>query len=161
MLYAYINAGGIQYLFNEVDRCIQPDVLEVPVIKKALEDVEEIYKTEGLAMYSRRHGVKSPQSLSNGIKALMLLYYQSKGECTELISSGCFGDNVGKYVQEMSLTMDIHISWDSYLPMCRDAPILAKDMSTGEVITDVERFQKVVGRKGGEPSVPATEFKGF
>lgn len=161
MLYAYINANGLLSLTRDVQLYMQPDCLENQTIRKALEEVEEVYKIEGLAMYSKRHGVKSPGSLSLGVKALIMAYYQDKGIYKTLFSSACMGDNIGKYIQEMSLTMDMHIAWDSYLPMDWDAPILAKDMATGEVITTVRRFQDIVGHNGGEPSVPKVPFGGF
>lgn len=156
MLYVYPNSKVNMYLTKAIQYTMQPDCLENDIIRKALEDVEDIYKIEGLAMYSKNHGVKSPASLSGGIKALILGYYQSEGKYNEIIASANMGDNVGKYLQELSLSRDIYISWNSYLPMDWREPILAKDMSNGLVVNNVKDFQYKIGWKGGEPSIPST-----
>lgn len=158
MLYAYINGNGETVIKPDGRVFITTECLDVPEIIEALEDVEGVYKIEGLAFYTKEHGVLSPESISNGIRALMLLYYQHKGVYDEIISSACFGDNVGKYVQKMSLNYNIHIAWDSYLPMDWNAPILATNVSTGDVITDIKVFQDEVGHYGGEPGVKPAIF---
>lgn len=161
MLHAYINGDGILSLSLDIPYYVEPSVLKHPIIRQALEKVEGVYKIEGLAMYSKEHGVKSPENLSLGVKALIMCYYQAMGTYKELISSACMGDNIGVYLQKMSLEMDMHVAWDSYLPMDWKAPILAKNMANGNIITNVEDFQREIGWKGGTPGVPATPFNGF
>lgn len=161
MLYVYPNGLGSTDLNDDIQFCMQPDVFCEDIIRRAVADVDEVYKIEGLAMYSKRHGVKSPASLSNGIKALILCYYQATGKFDGIVSNACMGENVGPYLQELSLKYDIHITWDYWLHFDWDSPIEATDVSTGKTVRTVDDFQKEIGWKGGHPDVPSTEFKGL
>ena len=158
MMTVYPNGDGLAQLDAWIQFLIQPDCLEEPILYEALCDIEDVYKVEGLAMYSRKHGVKSPQDLSNGMKALILCYYYAKGKFSELLTNTSIGDNIAPYFQRLSLKYDFAMSWDCYTPFDWDAPILAKDITTGKVYHDVDSFQDELGCKGGKPDVPKIEF---
>lgn len=155
MIKVYVNADGRTSLGYDISTIMQPDCLEIPVIREALEDIEEVVKIEGLTMYSKRHGVKSPLDLSNGLKALILCWYQSQRKYDELISNACFGDNVVPYLQKLGLEYDFSLAWDCYIPMDWNAPISMKDMRDSRIYTDVYTFQHTVGLEGGLTNVPA------
>ena len=161
MLYVYLNGEADMCVEKYLMSIIQPDAFENEVIRKELEDVEEIVKIEGLALYSKRHGVKSPSTLGGGTQALILCYYQHLGKFDKLVSSANIGDNVGKYLQELSLSVDMHVSWDSYLPMDWYAPILACDVLTGKVYNNVKDFQHNLGIHCGDHKFPKAKFTGI
>lgn len=69
--------------------------------------------------------------------------------------------NVGKYLQELSLGIDVYVSWDSYLPMDWDDTLLATDVMTSKVYTDVESFQDKVRPYGENMEKEQVVFKGL
>lgn len=136
MMTIYLNRNGASRLDLYIQNVMQPDCLEEPIIRQAIMDVEDVYKIEGLAFYSREWGVKSPTSLSNGIKALILCYYYAQGKFNKLVANSCMGANVGPYLRELANKYDFSISWDYFLDMGYYEPIDAKDFDTGTVFKD-------------------------
>ena len=149
MMTMYLNRDGESSLNYIIRDCIQPDVFEEPIIREAMEDIEEIYKIEGLAFYSKRHGVKSPESLSNGMKTLILLYYNAIGKHNLLMSSACLGNNCYKYLARLSLRYDFNISVDYSLLIPKDEPFLAKDYDSGKIINNKTDLIKLYGGRAG------------
>ena len=115
---------------------IKPELFDEPIIKEAMADIEHVYKIEGLAFYSSDYGVKSPESLSNGMKALLLFLCYGRGEFDKLVSNCCMGENCSKYLQQLSLKYDFEVSWDVFLGLDVNQPLLAKDYDTGTVFHD-------------------------
>ena len=149
MMTIYLNRDGLAYLDLDIQDIMQPDCLEEDIIRRAIMDVENVYKIEGLAFYSRDWGVKSPASLSNGIKALILCYYYSQGKFDELVANSCMGANVGPYLRELSLKYDFSISWDYFLNMRHDMPVSARDADTGTTFDNTDTLTKFyAGRYG-------------
>ena len=74
MMRVILNGNGTTQLWDLVKHFIKPELLEDETIDAELKDVEEVYKREGLAMYTERWGVKSPDDLSNGTKSPYPVY---------------------------------------------------------------------------------------
>lgn len=149
MMTMYLNRDGKSWVDDLIRDCIQPDVFNEPIIRDAMEDIEEIYKIEGLAFYSKRHGVKSPESLSNGMKMLILCYYNAMGKHDCLLCSASMGDNCMKYLARLSLKYDFNISVDYYLRVPFDEKLHFKDFDTGEEFTDTMSVWKFYDGKEG------------
>lgn len=149
MMTIHLNRSGFTFLSYEIDDVIQPDCIEVPVIRKALTEVLGIYKTEGLALYSEDWGVIAPARLGNGILSLILLYYYSQGKYNRLISNACMGRNIGPYLRELSKSYDFDIAWDCYLFMGYDEEIEARDFDTGTVFKTAEEVSNFYSGKTG------------
>lgn len=149
MMRVFINEDrGISYLEHLVQMHIQPEVIENDIIQRALADVEEIYKIEGLAMYSKQHGVKSPSSLGNGTKTLILLNcFEKHGQ---LLNSSSLGANIAPYVAELSLVKDFDINLNYFLNIPGDAKVDALDVETGVRVTTGSDFKRqFAGRWAG------------
>lgn len=133
MMRIHLNGDGTTMLNDSIRYNINADLFKEQILIDALSDIEGIYKIEGLAFYSNKHGVKSPESLSNGMKALILCTCYGRNNYNELISNACMGANCGTYLQRLSLKYDFDIAWDYYLRLDMDAPIAAMDAKTGTV----------------------------
>lgn len=143
MMRVKFNGNGTCLLDMPIRFNIQPDVFEEPIIVEAMRDIEHVYKIEGLAFYSSDFGVKSPESLSNGMKALILLTYAGMGRDIPLISNCCMGKNCSKYLCQLSTKYDFDIAWD-YL-MCfphENIEVNAVNVDTGEVFKDSYSFDR-------------------
>lgn len=141
----HLNNDGYSQLNVTIRRFIQPDWFNSEFIKRAMKDIDHVYKIEGLAFYSYDHGVKSPESLSNGMKAILLLANLPIDadiyDCGKFISNCSIGINVVPLLQELSLNKDFHIAHDIWLPFDESKAISAKDFETGKVFTSTSEFQ--------------------
>lgn len=129
---------------------MQPDCLEEDIIRNAIIDVDEVYKIEGLAFYTKEWGVKSPSSLSNGIKALILCYYNAMGVYKRKVANCCMGANVGPYLRELSLKYDFDISWEYFLDLGWEEEISVKDADTGKILTTAKDVIKFYAGRWGK-----------
>lgn len=151
MMICHLNENGTSYLDTMIQCNIKPEWLDNELIKEAMKDIEHVYKIEGLAFYSTDWGVKSPQSLSNGMKALLLLanipedYFENEVE--RHISNGSIGDNVVDFLRRLSLECDFHIAYDIWLPLEYDMPIKAMDYETGVTFSDTRELHEFYGGK--------------
>lgn len=132
MMTIHLNANGLSSLNSDIRYLIQPDIFKEDILVRAMQEIEHVHTIEGLAFYSSDYGVKSPESLSNGMKALILLTYAGQGKFGELVSNSCMGANCGPFLQELSLKYDFDIAWDCFLALNHDAPLAAKDSLTGQ-----------------------------
>ena len=149
MMTMYLNRDGLSWFKVLLQRCIKPEIFEEPILREAMRDIEGVYKIEGLAFYSEPWGVKSPESLSNGMKALILLYCNALRMHDELISSACLGNNCYKYLAQLSLKYDFNISVDYALLFDINEIVSAKDYDTGIVCNcDAEIAEIYRGRAG-------------
>lgn len=148
MMLCHVNSEeGYSQTQSFIQNYIKPEYLQVPVIRRALEDVEGVYKIEGLAMYSKEHGVKSPGSLSNGMRTLILLYcYKEHGF---LLNSSNMGPNVTKYLGELSTICDFEINLNYFCKIPDDYVVNAKDIETGTLYTNGKDFTRAYARKAG------------
>lgn len=149
----YLNENGVHYLDQMIQYNIKPEWFDDEFIKEAMLEIEHVYKIEGLAFYSSDHGVKSPQSLSNGMKALLLLKYLPEDcwyyEQGTHISDSSIGDNVVPFLRRLSLTNDFPIAWDEWIPFEVDEPLRGKDSETGTIFnTTTELDDFYCGRCG-------------
>lgn len=153
MMTVHLNGDGSTMLKTDIQRYIQPEIFDNPIVREAMLDIEDIYKIEGLAFYSRRHGVKSPESLSNGMKALILcsIYDESADGFHDLISNACMGANCGKYLQRLSLVKDFSIAWDYFLDVEFDEPLCAIDFDTKTVFNNGKELTDFYAGKAGVP----------
>lgn len=149
MMTIILNGDGTTLLSLPIQYKIQPHLLEDDSIRRALEDIEHIYKIDGLAMYSTDHGVKSPERLSNGMKCLLLMTCYDKND--GLISNACMGANCGPYIAELSLKYDFTIAWDSFLDIPDDAVLDAVDYETGTRFHTGKELVDFYGSKPGDP----------
>lgn len=152
MMRVFLNGDGTTQLWDTIRRNIQPEQLENPIIRAELKEVEDIYKIEGLAMYTHNWGVKSPESLSNGTKALIL--YSCFDKHKELISSACCGENIAPYIAQLSLVCDFYIALDYFLAIPMDVELAAIDSKTGQVMRTGREFHNLYSGRAGEPTVP-------
>lgn len=157
MMRVLLNGDGYTQLDTSIQVNIQPEQIANPVIREELEDVEDVYKIEGLAMYTHNWGVKSPQSLSNGTKALILFACFDKHK--RLVSSACCGQNVAPYIAKLSLICDFDIALDYFLATPMDAKIDAIDVKTGEIMHTGKEFHDLYGGKAGTPEVVPSMFQ--
>lgn len=141
----YLGREGTTRLNSTIRDNIKPEWLDDEIIRAALLEIEHVYKVEGLAMYSSDFGVKSPESLSNGMKALLLLKYLPNDTWMYkqgvYISNCCIGDNVVPFLQRLSLVCDFPISYDIWLPIRRDIEIRAKDYDSGTILNSADELQ--------------------
>ena len=75
MMLCYLNRCGTSILDDIIQYNIKPEWFDDPLIREAMSVIERVNKIEGLAFYSTDHGVKSPQSLSNGMKSMLIMLY--------------------------------------------------------------------------------------
>lgn len=144
MMLCYLNNDG----HSQLDTCIQynikPEWFNDDLIREAMRDIEHVYKIEGLAFYSSDFGVKSPQSLSNGMKALLLMKYLPIDHAFYqhgfYVSNASIGDNVVPFLQRLSVQQDFPIANDIFLPFSFDMPLKAKDMETGKILNNTAEF---------------------
>lgn len=145
MMLCYLNRCGTSILDDIIQYNIKPEWFDDPLIREAMSVIEHVNKIEGLAFYSTDHGVKSPQSLSNGMKSMLIMRYipaDSKYFPNEkFVTSACIGDNLAPFIQRMSLEHDFPVAIDCWVDYDMYSPILAKDMDTGEIFTDTREFQ--------------------
>lgn len=130
------DGDGTTMLFDIIQENITPEVLQDDIIKRALESIEGVYKIEGLALYTKEHGVLSPERLSNGMKALISFTMFDKHK--ELVSSACMGGNCGPFLRELTFKYDFDIAWDYFVDMGWNEPVCAIDIDTGTVFNVVE-----------------------
>ena len=130
------DGDGTTMLNDLIQEYITPEVFKEDILIRAMKDIEHIYKIEGLAFYSTDYGVKSPTSLSNGMKALILFTLYDKHQ--ELISSACMGGNCGRFLRELSFKYDFEMAWDYFVDLGWEEPIIAKDKETGTVLNTAE-----------------------
>ena len=149
MMTMYLNRDGKSWVDDLIRDCIQPDVFEEPIIREAMDDIEDVYKIEGLAFYSRKHGVKSPESLSNDMKMLILFYYNAMGKHDCLLCSASMGNNCMKYLARLSLKYDFKISVDYCLLVPWEEPIYFKDFDSGKEFRKIEDVLRFYGGKEG------------
>ena len=143
MMRVKFNGDGTSDLDTWIQLYIQPEIFNEPIIVEAMKDIEHIYKIEGLAFYSTDFGVKSPQSLSNGMKTLILLTYQGMGNEVPLISNCCMGKNCSKYLCQLSTKYDFDIAWDYLMCFPREnVEVNAINVDTGEVFKDSYSFDR-------------------
>ena len=130
------NGDGTTMLTDIISDFITPEVLNDDIIKRALEEVEGVYKIEGMTLYTKEHGILSPVTCSNGMKALMsfILFNEHK----ELVSSACMGANCGPFLRELSFKYDFEIAWDYFVNMGWEEEVCAQDIDTGTVFTTVK-----------------------
>lgn len=145
MMLCYLNRCGTSILDDIIQYNIKPEWFDDPLIREAMSVIEHVNKIEGLAFYSTDHGVKSPQSLSNGMKSMLIMRYipaDSKYFPNEkFVTSACIGDNLAPFIQRMSLEHDFPVAIDCWVKYNMKMPILAKDMDTGEIFKDTREFQ--------------------
>lgn len=150
MMTIYLNRDGRTTLDTPIQENIQPEVFEEPVIREALRDIDRVVEISGLALITKEYGVLSPNSLSNGCKALILLWYSSFRDLGFLVSNCCMGENVLPYLAALSLKCDFNISMD--YPMLfpdLNVPLFAKDFDTGtEFHTGDDVFEFYLGKAG-------------
>lgn len=107
MMVCHLNNDGYSQLNITIRRFIRPEWFNMDLIKRAMYEIDHIDKIEGLAFYSYDHGVKSPESLSNGMKAILLLANLPADadiyDCGKFISNCSIGTNVVPFLQELSL----------------------------------------------------------
>ena len=151
MLRVFLNGDGETILWDLVKYYIQPELLDDPTISAELADVEEVYKREGLAMYTENWGVKSPSDLGNGTKALILFTCFDKHKV--LISSACCGENVAKYIPDITKRYDFDMALDYFLALPDDSEIDAIDAHTGYVMKTGREFKRYYAGKAGTPEV--------
>lgn len=149
MMRVILNGNGTTQLWDLVKHFIKPELLDDETIDAELKDVEEVYKREGLAMYTERWGVKSPDDLSNGTKALILFTCFDKHQ--ELISSACCGANVARYIPEISRKYDFDIALDYFLNLPNDSIIDAVDSVTGITFRTGREFKNFYSGREGVP----------
>ena len=137
MMTIHLNRHGQTYLDIKIRENMQPDVFNEPIIVEAIRDIDRVYKIEGLAMYTHEFGVLSPADLSNGMKALILCYYDAVNGLDFLVSNCCIAENVLPYLARLSLKYNFNISMD--YPMLfglTPVTLCAKDIDTGTVMND-------------------------
>ena len=148
MMRVYLNdERGTSFATDLIQIYIQPEDIEHDVIRRALADVEEVYKIEGLAMYSKRHGVKSPASLGNGTKTLIL--YNSFSRHNKLMDSSSCGANIAPYVAELSLVRDFDMNLNYFLDIPADAKLDAIDVATGTRFSTGKEFRRFYAGRAG------------
>lgn len=148
MMYAYPYKDdgnlGLTRLSGIIQMYIKPEWFESQLIRDAMFDIEHVYKIEGLAFYSSDFGVKSPESLSNGMKALLIwanIPMDSPAFEYGYVSSALIGDNVAPYVQKLSLEKDFAVKVDNYALYRDDVPMLVKDVETGIVYNNARKYK--------------------
>lgn len=145
MMTCYLNNDGYSNLDYYICDMIDASWFDLDIIREAMKEIEHVDKIEGLAFYSSDHGVKSPQSLSNGMKSMLIMRYipaDSKYFPNEkFVTSACIGDNLAPFIQRMSLEHDFPVAIDCWVKYDMQMPILAKDMDTREIFTDTREFQ--------------------
>ena len=129
MMTIHLNYDGDSSLNYFIRNCVQPDFLEEPILKRALYNIDNVCKTEGLAFYTESSSVLSPESLSEGVKALILCYYNAKGKYDRIVSNLCMYSNVGPYLCELSMKYDFDIAWDCFLNISNDNGFLVMNFT--------------------------------
>ena len=149
MVTMYLNRDGDSYYGSYIQKYIKPELFNEPIIREAMRDIEGVYKIEGLAFYSEPWGVKSPESLSNGMKTLILLYSYALGEFDKLVTTACLGDNCMKYFAQLSQKYDFSISVDYPIIIKEKTPIHAMDYDSGKVFYDyISILEFYCGKEG-------------
>lgn len=144
MMTCYLNNDGYSNLDYYIGDMIKPSWFDLNIIREAMQEIEHVDRIEGLAFYSSDHGVKSPQSLSNGMKSLLL--YANVPADNYMYQDGIYvcnasiGDNVIPFLQRLSMVRDFPIAWDIFRPLKPELRISAKDAETGKEFTDVDEF---------------------
>lgn len=152
MMRVILNGDGRTSLGYDIQYNITPELLQQPIIYEELKEVEDVYKIEGLAMYTHEWGVKSPQDLSNGTKALILFSCFDKHHV--LVSSACCGANVAKFVGQLSNVCDFDMALDYFFDIPDDDEINAIDSETGVVLHNGREFIDYYAGKAGVPEEP-------
>lgn len=145
MMICHLNEDGLRELDIMIQMNIKPEWFNDDIIRNAMKDIEHVYKIEGLAFYSSDFGVKSPESLSNGMKALLLLSYMPEDywiKCGWHVANTSIGDNVTTFLRQLSLKKDFHIAYDIWLPFQDNMPIMAKDNNTGITFTNTSEIME-------------------
>lgn len=94
-----------------------------------------------------RRGVRVPEDLSNGTKALIL--FTCFNQYRKLISSACCGANVAKYIPDISRKYDFDIALDYFLNLPNDSVVDAIDSETGRTFRTGKEFKDFYsGREG-------------
>lgn len=120
-----------------------PEDLQNDTIKRALEDIEGVYKVDGFSMYSREYGVKTLESISNGMATLIALSIFDRHGVVMLSSN--MGANVAPYVAELSLTHDFTLCDNYFLAVPYGTPMCVKDALTGKVVRTSDEFHDLKG----------------
>ena len=136
MMHIKDKGDGTTMLSDIISDYITPDILLDDIIVRALENIEGVVKIEGLALYTKEHGVLSPERLSNGMKALICFVMYDKHK--ELVSSACMGGNCGPFLRELSFKYDFEIAWDYFVDMGWEEPVCAVDIDTGTTFDTVK-----------------------
>lgn len=144
MMTCYLNNDGYSNLDYYICDMIQPSWFDLDIIREAMHEIEHVDRIEGLAFYSSDRGVKSPQSLSNGMKSLLL--YANVPADNYMYKDGIYvcnaaiNNNVIPFLQRLSMVRDFPIAWDIFIPLQSKLGVSAKDAETGREFTDVDEF---------------------
>lgn len=149
MMRVILNGNGTTRLYDLVEHFIKPELLEDETIDAELKDVEGVYKRDGLTMYTERRGVRVPEDLSNGTKALIL--FTCFNQHHKLISSACCGANVAKYIPDISRKYDFDIALDYFLNLPNDSVVDAIDSETGRTFRTGREFKDFYSGREGVP----------
>lgn len=136
MMTCYLNFDGTTSRKDWARMYMTPDWVKEPVIRAALMDIDSVTEIEGLTFKTEEWGYKTPDSISGGVRALMLLAFageQIYKETGHLISNASMGPNCSKYLQQLSMKYDFPIAWDVFMKLDLETELLAKDSETGEV----------------------------
>ena len=110
----------------------------------SIEMIRDVDKSEVIGPHLIESPVLGPipaQSLSGGVKTLMLLAFDESGN---VFNASACGDNCAKWILRISQEKDITINL-RHLMDFGDAPFEAEILNTGEIVHDMGEFVDIGG----------------
>ena len=132
MLYIHVDEentknyiDGVDYFFNTSK---QKDWFNDVTVKKIIKDIDNTIAVKDEYLESPIYGGMSPDRLSTGCKALILML-----KTDEIIYATRCGDNCAKYILEIAKHKELHIMLHHCIKFPKEIPFEAKFVDSGVV----------------------------